>query len=243
LDGRINLPGRLLDGFGQGGRSARLSWKHRCPQMTLPTTWDDLLPMLSRNFRSQVRRNIKAIATSSDLKTRQLQSSEAKTFTENLIRLNRHRMGNTGRVSSLEDENFRTFLIEAVQYMAEANIAWMDVIEDHDEIVAGSLNFVHGKSIYYYMGGFSENITKLGPGNALFAQVIQRGITNGYEQFDFLRGAESYKYRWGSKDVIDQDLIVYPRGIVRGGIQRATDVSRSFVRRARARLSALKGGQ
>ena len=172
-----------------------------------------------------------------ELGTRLLESNEARSFTENLIRLNRNRMDSSGRTSSLEDETLRAFLMDAVPYMAEKNLAWMDVVENSNQILAGSLNFIHGKSIYYYMGGFSEEIVKKGPGNVLFARVMQRGIQNQYERFDFLRGDEAYKYRWGARDSLDQNLIIYPGGLARGYAERAVDLSRSLHRRMRRKLS------
>jgi len=128
-----------------------------------------------------------------------------------------------GEVSSLEDEAFRTFLVEAIPYMASHGFAWMDSIERDDEALGSALNFVHGDSVYFYMGGFDDTAQKLRPGSALFALVIQRCIDGGYAEYDFLRGAEPYKYRWRARDVLTQRVVIYPRGLIRGHLASVVD--------------------
>ena len=128
-----------------------------------------------------------------------------------------------GEVSSLADEAFRNFLGDAVPYMASRRLAWMDVIEHEGDVLGSALNFVHGDSVYYYLEGFDEKASKLRPGTALFALVLQRSIGAGYSKYNFLRGAEAYKYRWGAEDVLSHRVAIYPRGRVHGFLESAFD--------------------
>jgi len=41
---------------------------------------------------------------------------------------------------------------------------------------------------------------------------MKRAIENGFRYFDFLRGNEQYKYRWGAKPVRNVVLMIEPRG-------------------------------
>jgi CelD/BcsL family acetyltransferase involved in cellulose biosynthesis len=132
-------------------------------------------------------------------------------------------MDSTGTESSLEDENFRSFLTEAIQYMAAKDLVWMDTIQQDGKTVGAALNMTHGKNVYYYMGGFDMEATKLAPGNVLFVHVINRAIENGYTKFDFLRGAENYKYRWGAADTELHSLEIYPKGFFGGQVAWAAE--------------------
>jgi CelD/BcsL family acetyltransferase involved in cellulose biosynthesis len=51
---------------------------------------------------------------------------------------------------------------------------------------------------YYYIGGFDPRFAALGPGTLLIAHAIEQARLEGAAAFDFLRGAEPYKYRWGA---------------------------------------------
>lgn len=53
---------------------------------------------------------------------------------------------------------------------------------------------------YYYLGGFDPQFSRIGPGKLLIAYAIERAVSEGAREFDFLRGQEAYKYMWGAQD-------------------------------------------
>ncbi|WP_427911713.1 GNAT family N-acetyltransferase [Ramlibacter sp. MMS24-I3-19] len=50
----------------------------------------------------------------------------------------------------------------------------------------------------YYIGGFDPAAAILSPGTLLVGEAIDRAQAEGAVVFDFLRGAEPYKLRWGA---------------------------------------------
>lgn len=70
--------------------------------------------------------------------------------------------------------------------------------------IIGALHgFLSRRRFYYYISGFDPAFAQFSPGNVLVAHAITEAIREGATEFDFLRGAEAYKYRWGA---IDQPL-------------------------------------
>jgi CelD/BcsL family acetyltransferase involved in cellulose biosynthesis len=53
---------------------------------------------------------------------------------------------------------------------------------------------------YDYIGGFDPQFSSLSPGSLLIGHAIEQAEAEGAAHFDFLRGAEAYKYRWGAVD-------------------------------------------
>ena len=53
---------------------------------------------------------------------------------------------------------------------------------------------------YSYIGGFDPAFDAFSPGTLLIAHAIDAARAEGAAHFDFLRGAEPYKYRWGAVD-------------------------------------------
>jgi CelD/BcsL family acetyltransferase involved in cellulose biosynthesis/glycosyltransferase involved in cell wall biosynthesis len=58
----------------------------------------------------------------------------------------------------------------------------------------------HGRC-HYYLSGFDPELHKLSVGSVVIAQAIEDSRAAGDRCFDFLRGAEPYKYAWGARDV------------------------------------------
>jgi CelD/BcsL family acetyltransferase involved in cellulose biosynthesis len=57
---------------------------------------------------------------------------------------------------------------------------------------------VPGRRWSYYIGGFDPEAASLSPGTLLVAHAIEQAQAEGAAVFDFLRGAEPYKQRWGA---------------------------------------------
>src|SRR5262249_14112411 len=58
-----------------------------------------------------------------------------------------------------------------------------------------------GGTCYYYLGGFDTTLARLSIGTVLTAYAIRYAIEkDSATEFDFLRGDEGDKYRWGAVD-------------------------------------------
>lgn len=65
---------------------------------------------------------------------------------------------------------------------------------------AGYMNFDYDNRIWAYNSGFAPQFAALSPGWLLMADMIQWCVEHGREVFDFMRGDEEYKYRFGGID-------------------------------------------
>lgn len=231
LDGRYDFPRRLEQSMAANGRLTRVRPDAVCPAVDLPTDWDEYLGQLTYKFRSQVRRSCRQITGDEPPHHKRVEPDQVEEFVRDLIRLNRTRMSSKGNTSSLEDTVLRGFFKEAIPHMVSHGLAWMDSIVGDDENLGAALHFVHGQTIYYYMGGFDDRIRKLQPGTGLLGQVIQRAIDRGFTRYDHLRGDESYKYRWGSSDVFTSNVTIYSRGPFRGHISALLDDLYLYIRK------------
>lgn len=53
---------------------------------------------------------------------------------------------------------------------------------------------------FFYLSGFDPAFERFSPGTLVLASAIRHARGEGATAFDFLRGAEPYKYRWGAED-------------------------------------------
>jgi CelD/BcsL family acetyltransferase involved in cellulose biosynthesis len=66
-----------------------------------------------------------------------------------------------------------------------------------DRVVGASLDFQARSRAYHYIGGFDPQFGSLAIGALMLEQLIGRAVRDGAYEFDFLRGQEDYKRRWG----------------------------------------------
>ena len=80
----------------------------------------------------------------------------------------------------------------------------MHALRLNDRTVAIFYGFAHHHTVYYYLGGYDPSLEKLSPGTVIVAHAIEEAVRSGATTFDFLRGAEDYKYAWGAKDRLNK---------------------------------------
>jgi CelD/BcsL family acetyltransferase involved in cellulose biosynthesis len=66
-----------------------------------------------------------------------------------------------------------------------------------------------------YLCGFDPAFAKFSPGNVLFAHSIRYSIQEGFREYDFLRGGESYKYMFGAINRFNKNFAIMPHGVLR----------------------------
>lgn len=74
-------------------------------------------------------------------------------------------------------------------------------LEVNGRKAAGLFNFDYDGRIWVYNSGLdSSSFSSLSLGVVITAKAIEHAIANGRQVFDFLRGNETYKYRFGAQD-------------------------------------------
>ena len=79
---------------------------------------------------------------------------------------------------------------------------WMELafLYADERPIAGLCCMTYGATYAAYNSGYHPGYGSLSAGIVLFADRIRSAIHRGYAAFDFLRGNESYKYRFGASD-------------------------------------------
>ena len=86
------------------------------------------------------------------------------------------------------------------------------VLAERDGQPVGVLYGFRWRDVFaYYQTGWEPEWAAANLGTVLVSEAIRLAGQAGARVFDFLRGAESYKYRFGAVDRIDETWLV-PRG-------------------------------
>jgi CelD/BcsL family acetyltransferase involved in cellulose biosynthesis len=109
------------------------------------------------------------------------------------------------------DKRRRAFHL-ALSRRAEAGRGPAAVVARRDDRVVGVLyGFWWGDTFAAYQHGWDRDYARDALGNVLVLHALELAAEHGARCFDFMRGSEPYKYRFGASDAFDRTWLV-PRG-------------------------------
>ena len=168
------------------------------PMIELPETWDAYLETLDKKQRHEVRRKLRRVE---EAKTRWyiIDSADAlDQATADFVEL--HKKSRPDK-NLFMDARMQTFFAEAAHAMFAQGWLQLLFLEVDGARAAALWNFVYNNDILVYNSGYDPvKYGALSPGSVLFAHSIQDAIAAKRRRYDFLRGNEEYKYRFGAKD-------------------------------------------
>jgi len=106
-------------------------------------------------------------------------------------------MANDHHKEDFLTEVMRTQMRTSVHAAFEAGWLQLAFLEVDGAKAAGYLNFDYGNHIYVYNSGLDFDYGDLSPGWVLLGYLLHWANENGREEFDFMRGDEKYKFKFG----------------------------------------------
>jgi CelD/BcsL family acetyltransferase involved in cellulose biosynthesis len=76
----------------------------------------------------------------------------------------------------------------------------LSFLEINGEKAAAKMLFKYRDILWAYNSGVDQRFREYSPGWVLLGYILQWANENGFEEFDFMRGDETYKYRFGAID-------------------------------------------
>lgn len=123
---------------------------------------------------------------------------------ETLFELHAARWQRRGLPGVLADDVIQDFHRDVARRMLEAGALRMYTMRIGERAAAVFYGFAHQGTVYYYLSGYDPSFEKLSIGNLIVAHAVEEAIGEGATTFDFLRGAEEYKYSWGAVDRLNR---------------------------------------
>jgi CelD/BcsL family acetyltransferase involved in cellulose biosynthesis len=165
----------------------------------LPSNWEEYLQTLDTKQRHEVRRKLRRLEEEGKITYRFVtDTASVPTFLEIFLKM---------FVESREDKaEFLTpqaegFFRDLAVTMAEFGLLRGGMLELDGRPMAAVFAFDYKDTVYLYNSGFDPNQSQLSVGILSKALLIKDTIERGKKKFDFLKGAERYKYHLGGKEV------------------------------------------
>ncbi len=168
-------------------------------ELDLPSTWDAYLAILSAKHRHEVRRKLRRLAEAGEIDYRFVNDGPAvpdamSTFFKMFVESRQDK-------ADFLTERMESFFRRLAAAMSEIGLLRVGVLGLDGKAVAEIMCFDYNSCIYLYNSGYDPDYISLSAGLLSKVIAIQDSIAKGRKRFDFLKGAEMYKYHLGGREV------------------------------------------
>ena len=181
------------------GWESDVSVQDVCPQCTLHSDFDAYMAALDGKQRREIRRKLRR-ADAEGTQVVFIDPGEENTDAiDDFISL----MQASGpEKAAFLSPQMHTAFGDILRGTQAAGILGLCFLELEGRRLSAYVYFSMGGTVYLYNSGYDAGShAALSPGWVLLAKLIERVIESGHKHFDFMRGDEGYKYRFGGEDV------------------------------------------
>ena len=172
--------------------------------------WDTYLQTLSTKDRHELRRKMRRAEAAGPVEFEEV--PDPSSAVDELIRLHQARWGEEGLFPDTEGgARSRRFFRRLAELEGPGGVFRIGRLTVAGRAIFMCVGFHDRGTVYYYNAGNDPDAQALSPGVIGVASYLRHEMGEGTRVFDFLRGDEPYKYRWGAKDEPIERLIVIRR--------------------------------
>jgi len=171
---------------------------HPSPYIPLPGDFDTYLASIDKKQRHEIRRKMRRAADYDNSVNWYIVTDESslEADTQAFLTL----MANDPVKQQFLSHAMRVQVQDIAQAAFQSGWLQLAFMEVNGEKAAGYLNFDFNNRIWVYNSGIDRRFIEYSPGWVLLGHLLQWANENKRVEFDFLRGGEDYKYRFGAID-------------------------------------------
>ncbi|MFN8383890.1 MAG: GNAT family N-acetyltransferase [Anaerolineales bacterium] len=164
------------------------------PRIALNGSFDEYLSRVEKKQRHEIRRKMRrAIESERGVRWFISDMSDPEAEIDSFLKLMEQ---DQGKASFLRDP-MRAQMRDVIRTAHENGWLWLAFLEADGQRIAAALNFDYENKLWGYNAGVNRDFMDLSPGWVLLGFVLEWCCQNGRYEFDFMRGDEDYKYRFG----------------------------------------------
>lgn len=172
----------------------------QCVTLPLMSTFDEYLAGLSKRFRKDVGYYRRSFERSFASEFRAVSTpSEIPEALNDVIAVYKARWQEQKGNTEYDDEEAARFEREISEVLSAAGMYQLYVLYADKKPAAGILAYVRNNRCYVERFAHSPEFHKYSVGTVLLAMAIEHAIAKGWTEFDLMRGAEDYKFRWNGQ--------------------------------------------
>jgi CelD/BcsL family acetyltransferase involved in cellulose biosynthesis len=180
--------------------SAKRKWTHHeeiyrpTPRIPLNRTFEEYLATIEKKQRHEIRRKVRRVEESGRARWFISDMQDAEAEIDAFLKL----MEDDQNKAKFLTEPMRAQMKDAMRAAHQGGWLWLAFLEVDGERAAAALNFDYNNKLWGYNAGVNRTYMDLSPGWVLLGYILKWCCDNHRSEFDFMRGDEEYKYRFGA---------------------------------------------
>jgi CelD/BcsL family acetyltransferase involved in cellulose biosynthesis len=171
-----------------------------CWRLELPTNWEDYVASLGKNLRREVRRLERELLNTDRVKLHSVtRLDDLSQAMEILVELHQRRRKMLDEAGCFASARFLAFYRDVVPELLRRGQVQFHWLELDGKPAAAEYQLVGHGIVYAYQAGVDPDVMEQQPGKLINLAVLRQAIERGDRAFDFLRGDEPYKARFGAQ--------------------------------------------
>jgi CelD/BcsL family acetyltransferase involved in cellulose biosynthesis len=166
------------------------------PYTALPSAWDEFYRSLSQNRRKLLRRYSRSLEEAGDVEYQVCTDGSLEERLNRFYEIHEERWRSAKLRGSFADPRMKDFHSDLARRLLSKGWLHFSWISLDGEMVSAAYCFAYSKTLYWATSGRDIRYSRYGVGHVLEEFLIREAIELGLEEFDWLKGAEPYKFHW-----------------------------------------------
>ena len=184
--------------------SENFSWNiqmenaYHTPAISLAADWETYLMGIDKKQRHEIRRKLRGASQQAEMIQWYFVSEKEKLAGEFEDFLDM--MAQNPQKKEFLSEEMRSQMRAIAKWAFEKNMLALSFLTINGQKASAYFCFDYQNRIYVYNSGYDINFAGYSPGWVHLSYLIRDAIEKQKTHFDFMRGDETYKYRFGAED-------------------------------------------
>jgi len=188
----------LLEAAPKAGFEVTQTRLQQAPYISLPGDWEEYLNQIDKKQRHEIRRKMRR-AAEGEVAVEVYFTSEldgVEEDSEAFMSLMAQDPEKEAFLTPAMRDQFR----RSIRRAFECDCLQLTFLKIGGENAAAYLSFDYQNRIWVYNSGLDRRFMEYSPGWVLLGHLLKWANENGRSEFDFMRGNEEYKYKFGAID-------------------------------------------
>jgi|694.fasta_scaffold69571_4 CelD/BcsL family acetyltransferase involved in cellulose biosynthesis len=194
----------LVEELASRGLKTILDICDNCPRLTLGTDWEQTVAAASGDFRRKLRARERRLHEYAEIRFETIESPESlNAAMDDFVTLHQERLTDKVGRGIYTEERMEDFHREVCAEFLARGWLFLTFKNMNGRRVFANCYYYHKNHVYCHLGGATDigEAWNHSPGLVLESHCVREALRRGARIYDFLRGTEPYKYRFGAVNV------------------------------------------